>query len=91
MAKSPLDKIFKILPQAVIDEMQSFDAADLQRTLATCESNISEQETLMSEDDTLSAAKLNVKDLSAGYRDAIKYQRAKQRYCSILLQDKGKI
>lgn len=90
MAKSPLDKIFKILPQVVIDEMQAYSTEELQESLVQCESNISEQETAMSEDDTLAAAKLNVKDLSAGYRDAIKYQRTKQRFCSILLQDKGK-
>ena len=91
MAKSPLDKIFKILPQVVIDELQALGADDLQHSLAQCESNISEQETLMSEDENLAAAKLNVKDLSAAYRDAIKYQRAKQRFCSILLQEKGKL
>ena len=55
------------------------------------ENSIEEQEKLMDGDETLKEAKLNVKALSGGYKDAMKYQMAKIKYALFNLERNGKL
>lgn len=84
-------KLMKTLNDGVIEEMEAMDAEDLKSAIAQSEKNIAEQEALKRADNALAAAKENVKVLGSAYNEAMKYQRAKQRLASVLLEAKGKL
>lgn len=79
----------KVLAPGVPEDLEALDRSGLMKVIADCEDNVREQESAMAEDEELAAARQQARDYAAGYRDAIKAQRAKQRYASIMLDSKG--
>lgn len=83
--------------QKIIDSLPEFkesaDASsveDLENIIIMCEGNIYNIEGEKLKDAKLTAAKELVKDLSGGYRDAMKAQTAKLKYALHLIESKGK-
>lgn len=83
-------KLIKTLPTGVPEELAAMSVDELEHAISRSEHNVREQEDAMRADETLAAAKERVNDLASAYRDAIKTQRAKQRFASIMIGEKGK-
>lgn len=83
-------KLIKTLPTGVPEELAAMQTDELEHVISRSEHNVREQEDAMRADETLAAAKERVNDLASAYRDAIKVQRAKQRFCAILISEGGK-
>ena len=81
-------KVLKDLPEFK-DNADASSTDDLKKMIVTCEGNIYTVENEKAEDVKLNAAKELVKEHSAPYRDAIKVQTAKIKYCLFLLEGKG--
>ncbi len=71
------------------DMAEAASIDQLKKIIVDSEGNIYTQEQEMSEDVQLNSAKELVKDYSAKYREAIKYQTAKVKYALFLLESKG--
>lgn len=84
-------KMMRLLPTGVAEEMERLGEDELRDVIAQSENNVREQEELRRGDQELARAKMEVKDLGSGYRDAIKVQRAKQRLAAHLLAGRGKL
>lgn len=84
-----IEKIIKALPVGVKDEMDSADAASLRETILTATATIAESAAEKAKDEKLAGAREIVKDISAGYRDVEKAQRAKINYAIFRLSEMG--
>ncbi len=62
---------------------------DLRATIVRCENNVKTSEEARANSEQLQAAKATVKEIDGPFRDAIKYQRAKQRYAALRLEETG--
>lgn len=82
------EKVIKSMPEFK-DTADSSDVETLKKMIVQCEGNIYSCEQDKAADVKLNAAKELVKDLGSGYRDAIKVQTAKIKYCLHLLESKG--
>ena len=78
--------MLKLLGEVVVGELQDLGEGELKAVIAQSERNISEQEEAKRGDEALARAKEDVRHLGSAYNDAIKFQRAKQRFASHLLQ-----
>lgn len=86
-----IEKVIKKLPSGFVDEAAGMDEEQLRSAIIDADASVRETEMTRDSDETLAAAKENVKDLSSGYRDAISTQRAKVAYCLHLLEERGKL
>jgi len=84
-----LAKLKKTLSQTAVDELDAMSKDDLRATIVRCESNIKEAEDARDNCTELTEAKLKVKEIDGPFRDAVKYQRAKQRYAALRLEESG--
>lgn len=82
-------KIIDSLPEFK-DKAEAADQEELNEIIVKCEGNIFNVEKAKEEDVKLNATKDLLKDLSSGYKDAIKEQTARIKYCLFLLEGKGK-
>lgn len=87
--QAQLNKLRKILDGTVPDELDALDREELTQVIARCEDNVREQETALSDNEQITATKATLKEMVGPFRDAIKYQRAKQRYAAIMRELKG--
>lgn len=85
-----IKKILKNLPTGFADEAAGMSDDGLRQAILQSEVNIAEVERTQKQDDKLNGAKEIVKDLSGGYNDAKKAQRAKIAYCLHVLDERGK-
>lgn len=83
--------VMKNLPTGWADDAEGMSAAQLRGAVIDAETAIREAETEMKADDKLAAAKEVVKDLSSGYREVVKAQRAKIAYALHLLDGRGEL
>jgi|SRR5690606_20066522 len=81
--------IIKTLPEFK-EDAEASTPEELEDMIVKCEGNIYNAEAEKEADVKLNAAKELVKDLGAGYRDAIKVQKAKVQYALFLLASKGR-
>lgn len=82
-------KLRKILPPGLPEDIEAMSPDELQKRIVDSESNIKEAEASRDNDEQLKGARELVKDLSEPYRDAMKVQRAIQRYALLILESKG--
>ena len=85
-----LAKIKGKLPTGFADEADAMDEAALRDVIIDAETTISETEAEKKKDEKLAGARQIVKDLSAGYSDVNKAQRAKIAYALHRLDEIGK-
>lgn len=84
-------KYSQVLGEEWMSEVDKLDTDELKKIIVEAEQNISTTETERDADEKLAAAKEVVKELSAAYKDAVKYQTAKIKYSLMCLEGKGKI
>lgn len=89
MSESELAKLRKVMPDSMPEELEALDRDGLMRRIADSESNIREAESSRDDNEQLGAARELVKELAGPYRDAIKVQRAIQRYALLMLEQRG--
>ena len=65
------------------------DSDELKKIIISSEGNISTVEKSKEEDVKINAAKEIIKDLGGAYRDALKAQMTKIKYCLFLLEGRG--
>lgn len=82
------NKVLKDLPEFK-EIADASSPEDLKKIIVQCEGNIYTIDKEKDNDVKLNAAKELVKEMSAPYRDAIKVQTAKTKYCLFLLEGKG--
>lgn len=82
------NKVLKELPEFK-DTADGASPEELKKIIVQCEGNIYTIDKEKDQDVKLNAAKELVKEMSAPYRDAIKVQTAKTKYCLFLLEGKG--
>lgn len=82
------NKILKDLPEFK-DIADAASADELKKIIVMSEGNIYNIEKEKENDAKLNAARELAKEHSAPYRDAIKTQTAKSKYCLFLLEGKG--
>lgn len=80
----------KFLPDGFMEEVAGFTEEDVKKTMLACNSNVYNIEAEVDADEKLNAAKEVLKDLSAGYKEALKTQNAKIKFCSFELKNRGK-
>ena len=83
------NKLRKILPSGLPEDIEEMSPEDLKKRIVDSESNLKETEQSRDNDEQLKGARELVKDLSEPYRDAMKVQRATQRYALLILESKG--
>lgn len=88
--KTPKERIQKLLGPETCAEIEGLDATDLRARISRAEGHINETETMRNDDEGLAEAVTAAKELAAPYKDAIKRERAVQRYCQLVLAAKGK-
>lgn len=81
-------KVLKDLPEFK-DIADGAGADELKKMIVMAEGNIYNIEKEKENDSKLNAAKELTKEHNAPYRDAIKTQTAKSKYCLFLLEGKG--
>jgi len=86
---SEMEKILKDLPVGYIEDMVSADPAKLRDEIVKADARAAEIKREMKADEKLAGAREIVKDLSGGYRDALKAQAAKVAWCLHELDEKG--
>lgn len=84
-----LRKITKILGDEALVELQAMGADELRRTIVRCEENIRESEEARDADENLMRMREELKNARAPYVETIRYQRAKQRFAALCLEDTG--
>jgi hypothetical protein len=82
------EKILKELPEFK-DTADAASKEELNKIILQCEGNVYTIEKEKESDTKFNAAKELVSEYSAPYRDAIKVQMAKLKYCLYLLEGKG--
>lgn len=92
MAKAKLTsltKLQKLLSSETCEALEALDAEGLRRRVIDAEAAVAESETAREADEELSALKEQAKEAAAPYKETIKYQRAIQRYCHLMMEAKG--
>lgn len=84
-----IKKVVSKLPTGFAEDAAAMDADQLDAEIISAEETIRETEAEKAADEKLSGARELVRDLSAGYRDVIKAQRAKISYCLYLKEEKA--
>ena len=74
-----------------MEELNTLASDDLRATLVRCETNIKESEEAKEASEQLQAAQAAAKLIAEPFADAIKYQRAKQRFAALCLDDNGAV
>lgn len=82
------NKILKDLPEFK-DMADAASADELKKMIVMAEGNIYNIEKEKENDAKLNAAREIVKEHAAPYRDAVKTQKCKAKYCFFLLEGKG--
>lgn len=82
-------KLLKILDESAVEELDAMDHDTLRTTIVRSEAHIRESEDARDACEPLQVAKATVKELKAPFDDAVKYQRAKQRYAAMRLEEQG--
>jgi uncharacterized small protein (DUF1192 family) len=75
-------KVAKVLGSEKISELSALSVEELKTQIAQAEKNISDAETELSENESIKALKDELKETVGPFKDAIKYQRMIQRFCS---------
>ena len=83
-----LQKVLKDMPEFV-DTANAASAEELKAIVLRSEQHISETEKAKQEDEKLAAKIEEAKEMTAPYRETLKYLNAKIRYSIHLLQEKG--
>lgn len=81
----------KLLPQTFIDGIQAAKDEELKSAISRAAIELVELDTHQAEDDKLNALKEQLKDLSSGYSDTRKVLKAKIKYCTYILESRGKV
>lgn len=82
-------KWLNALPTGWKDSAETYSEEELKDTIVKCQQDVQEVEGDMEQDEHLNALKQEIKDVSGGFRDAIKTFEAKKRYCAHLLRLRG--
>lgn len=83
------EKYNKVLGVDVKQDIERLSPDEVKDFVMKCENSYNEQERLRDADESLKEAKENVKALSCGYKDAMKYQTAQIKYALFCLEQKG--
>lgn len=83
-----IQKAAKILGQTKLDELMSMSTEELKNQIAKAESNISTVEIELKENESIKALRDELKETVGPFKDAIKVQRAIQRFCASRLDSK---
>lgn len=86
-----LKKIIAKLPAGFLEDAAGMDEHQLRAEVVKAETAIREVEREKGNDEKLAGAREIVKDISAGYNDAKRAQRAKIAYSLHLLEERGKL
>jgi hypothetical protein len=86
-----IKKIIAKCPTGYVEECAAKTEEDLRADIIEAEARIREVVSEREKDEKLNGAKELVKDLSSGYNDAVKAQRAKIAYALHVLDDAGKL
>jgi len=84
-------KLLKNLPHGFREEAESMGVSLLKETVVQASGAIAETEVAMAQDERLQTAKEKVKDLSEGYRDVLKTQKAKRNLALYFLEQHGQL
>lgn len=89
------DKVFPKKWQKLLgafeQDAQSLSDDELKKCIVDTSNKVSEVEDAQDNDPDLNAAKDQVKEISTPYKELIREQQAKVRYCVFLLKDRGKL
>lgn len=81
-------KLAKLIAH-LTDSLDSMSTDDLKEAIVKSQKSISDVEKDMEADEHLKALKDEIKDISNSFRDVIKVEDAKTRYCVHLLRSHG--
>jgi hypothetical protein len=84
-------KLLKNLPHGFLEEVQSMGVSVLKETVVQTSGAIAETEIAKAQDEKLTAAKEKVKDLSEGYNEVLKAQKAKRNLALHFLESQGQL
>jgi hypothetical protein len=79
----------KHLPTGWTDTADSYSEEDLKKAIVDCQTTISNVEKDMDKDEKLKVLKEELRDISGGFKDLIKANEAKMRYCVHVLRSRG--
>lgn len=82
-----LGKVKSVLSETFVKDNEDITEDRAMELVIKSEIAIKDLEEEKTNDDSLNAAKSVVKDLSAGYSSAIKYEKAKIKYCIAKIQE----
>lgn len=82
-------KYAKRLTQEFIDAVEQMDTEAVKERIITCEGHLCEIEGAKANDTKLAEVKEKSKELSAPYRDSLKEETAKLKYCLFVLEQRG--
>lgn len=88
-AKDKMMKKFEKLPPTWKDTVESYDDEELKKEIINCQATVNETEYDMDSDVKLQSLKEDVKVLSSGYKDVIKTENLKVKYCWHLRKSRG--
>ena len=94
MSSKAMDKLmkkFEKLSSTWKDSAESFNNDELKVEILKCQQTVDETEQDMEADEKLQSLKQDVKDLSGGYKDVIKEQKLRVKYCWHLLRSRGNV
>jgi hypothetical protein len=81
----------KLKDDDFIQELEAMSHDELRERIVQCELNIHDVERAVESDEELKKLSLKRKELSAPYAEAKKRQQFIERYCTCLLEQKGKV
>ena len=81
-------KIVKLIGHTKFEELTSLPVEDLKREIVKAEKNVATAENDLKENESIKTLKEDLKECTAPYKDAIKCQRAIQRFCSFRIGER---
>jgi hypothetical protein len=87
--KDVMEKYKKKLNPEFVEAVDQSDTDEIKKRIITSEGNLCEVEKAKDADEKLTAARNNVKEWGATYRESKQIETAKIKYCIAVLQSRG--
>ena len=85
------EKMARILSQPAVDEISRADSEKLRSIVSIAALNVEAIEEKKKDDNNITDAAEHLKDVTSSYRDAIKVEKTKIKFCRLRLQEMGKL
>lgn len=77
------------LPSEYESKVTALEKEEIEEEILDAEDKITQTENIMEDDEKLKVLKSDLKDLVGGYRDVMKEQQAKIKFCMFTLHSRG--